>query len=138
MNLSQQTLQQMLIDSELAQMFFRDAQSGFLFDHRYHDLFYDQHEERICSRSFNFSDFKYQFPEQLIHGSMGKILTGTIIRTSISSSLFLFVCSLISSFLSHQEFQLIEKSIEHTLGLSHEPDPKHEQQQHKKELGIEL
>ena len=45
--LSKQMLEQILIDSQITQEFFREAQSGRFFDNWTHDLFYDQQQDKI-------------------------------------------------------------------------------------------
>jgi hypothetical protein len=53
--LTPQLLQQMLIDSAVAQQFFHDAQMGFFFNNQYHDLFFDKLHDTISSLT-SFSD----------------------------------------------------------------------------------
>lgn len=49
--LTRQVLQQILIDSEIAQQYFRDAQNGLFLDPHFHDLFYDTQHDQICSQT---------------------------------------------------------------------------------------
>lgn len=50
--LTKQMLQQILIDSEIAQQFFHEAQTGLFFNDKYNDLFYDSKQDKICSQTF--------------------------------------------------------------------------------------
>ena len=47
--LTNQMLQQMLLDSIIARQYFQQAKAGLLFNNHYYDLFYDSQLDRISS-----------------------------------------------------------------------------------------
>jgi hypothetical protein len=48
--LSDQSLEQMLLDSKIARDFFDEGKAGFFRDNDIHDLFYDSHKDQILER----------------------------------------------------------------------------------------
>ena len=64
--LSKQMLEQILIDSQIAQEFFQAAHSGMFFDNWTHDLFYDHQQDKLLARIGMDNQHQYEPPQQLI------------------------------------------------------------------------
>jgi hypothetical protein len=64
--ISSQSLEQMLIDSDIARRFWERAHSGQFFDNATHDLYYDTQQDQLLEQHTQDQQLQYDQKEQLI------------------------------------------------------------------------